>query len=127
MSMYEYQSRDDAFNQVASVTLADGEAGEITFSPSDRTSQYFLRMLAASKKTGTTYRVDIDGVTVYDEAAIPPTDVDDAVDTFTPPETFEEDVSIRIANTSGTTHTYRVQVAGWERRRRASEPEEVPW
>lgn len=127
MSLYDQQSRDDSFNRVASVTLADGQKASVTFSPSDRTSQYFLRMAAISKKTGSTYEVRLDDAVEFEEAAIPPTDVDDSVDTFTPPETFEREIEIVIKNTSGSSKTYRVQVAGWERRRRTDEPEEVPW
>ena len=127
MSMYDQQSRDDAFNRVSSVTLADGEKGVVTFSPSDRTSQYFLRMVAISKRQGSTYEVRLDESAEFPEEAIPPTDVDDAVDTFVPPETFEQEIEIVIRNTSGSEKTYRVQVTGWERRRFTDEPEEVPW
>lgn len=126
-SIYDHRDRDQPFNEAASVTLGDGNAAVTTLSPSDRQSRYFLRMAAATKIAGTTYRVEVDGETIFSDSAVPPTDIDDAVDTFTPPKPFEEDVVMTITNATGSQETYRMQFVGWERRLRGTESEEVPW
>ena len=127
MTIYDFQDRDNAYNEVQKVSLNDGQKATITVTPRGRTSEFFLRDCAISKYSGSLYTVELDGRKVYDQEPIPPTDPDDSTDTFTPPKKFETEAVIVIKNASGTSHDYIVQLAGWERRRYSDESEEVPW
>lgn len=114
----EHQDRDDPFNQAKAVTLDAGQEAEITFEPAERQSEYYMATLAISKRSDSSYRVETDGTNEFGPAPIPPTDIDDDADTFRPPATFEDSVTVTVANLdSSATRTYNLQVVGWERRR----------
>lgn len=123
MSRFDHVNRDDPFNESASVTLDAGQEATVTFSPDRKVqSTYFLATVAVSKFSDSDYEIETDGTTEYGPAPIPPTDPDDDSDTFRPPTTFEDMVTITVANLdSSATRTYYFQVVGWERRRLVDE------
>lgn len=128
MSMYDHKDRDNAYNEIEKVTLADGQKATIRVQPRGRVSEFFLRTVAISKYAGTTYTVEADGRKIFDNEPIPPTDPDAGdSDTFTPPKRFETEAVIVIKNASGSSHDYLLQLEGWERRRTVDQSESVPW
>lgn len=119
-SQTEPGPHDEPFNAATSVTLDPNTQQTVVLVPDDHhEARHFLETLAISKKRDTTYTVDKDSQEEFPEAGIPPTDIDDATDTYRPPLTFEDRIEVTIANLDGSkTRTYYVQAIGWKRRKR---------
>lgn len=118
MTRFDHQDRDDPFNESTAVTLDPGEEVTVTFEPAERQSDYFLPQVAISKFPNSTYRVETDDTNEYGPAPLPPTTPDDDADTFRPPTTFSDKVTVTVANLDGSsTRTYYLQIVGWERRK----------
>lgn len=116
MNTTEVRSSDEPFNDVVSVSLASGEEAVIGYEPEDRYSNFIVSMVAMSKYPNSSYEVEMDGQTRFGPAEIPPTDIDDSDDTWTPARVFSDRMEIVISNLSSSNRTYHVQVEGRERR-----------
>jgi len=122
MSKWDHQNRDDPFNESTAVTLDPSEEATVTFQPDGRLSDYFVPTVAVSKHPNSEYTVETDGTSEYGPAPLPPTDPDDDSDTFRPPETFSDSLTVQVTNLDATaTRRYYIQVIGWERRRYTDE------
>lgn len=101
-------------NEASLVTLSTDERAEITFTPEQGTTTVHVPMVAASKNPNTTYEVQFDQATGFDESGIPPTDIDDMGATWTPAMEFHQELKIIIRYTGMSDATFAVQVIGWE-------------
>lgn len=106
---------DVPVNETAAVTLDSGQEAVVTFSPIQNITEHAVIVLAVSKQKDTTYTIEMDGGEVYGPAAIPPTDIDDTVQTFIPPRSFSSECRVKVANTGASTRTYHVQLIGYEK------------
>lgn len=120
-STYPREHPKLGFNEVGSVTLAAGQEGTITFTPTGRSSRHYAEQIAADKEPDTIYRVEVDGQVVFGDHSMPPTDIDDAAPTFRPAKRFDRELVVVITNTGASTRTYRVNLVGWEVRRLVDE------
>lgn len=102
-------------NEPVTVTLNSGEEASVTFSPIKQVSEHVVITLAVSKSADTTYTIEMDGTAVFGPASIPPTDIDDSVQTFMPPRDFSQHCKVKISNLGSSTTTYHVQLVGFER------------
>lgn len=125
MTKWDHEDRDDPFNVGDAVTLDPGQRAEVTLTVEDRLSDYFLPVLAMSRHKTSSYEIRADGVTIYGPAPIPPADPQDNGEPFSPPETFEDEVTLVVENLdSSKTRTYYLQAKGWERRQYPNEGDE---
>lgn len=104
---------DKPFNDPESATLGSNEKWTVEFEATDQGTTFVLPELAISKRTQTTYEVQLDGTPVY-LADIPPTDIDDSTQTWLPPKTFENQMTVIVRNFADSTRTYQAQPKGWE-------------
>ena len=102
-------------NEPVTVTLNSGEEATVSFAPIKQVTEHVVVTLAASKSADTTYEVQMDDQTVFGPASIPPTDIDDTVQTFVPPRDFRQECKVRVSNLGSSTKTYHVQLIGYER------------
>lgn len=101
-------------NEPVSVTLNAGEEAVVEFSPIGQVVEHAVVVLAISKAKDTTYEISMDGTTVFGPSGIPPTDIDDTVQTFIPPRSFGSNCTVTVSNTGAATKTYHVQLIGYE-------------
>lgn len=106
---------DVAFNDPFTVEIDDGQEAEITFTPEQSGSTFYLATVAISKVDGTVYEIEDDATPMYGPANIPPTDIDDLVVTWMPCKQFEDSLTVYISNLTGGIETYHVQPIGFER------------
>lgn len=116
MDVTDVRPRDSPFNDVVSVSLDAGQEAVIGYEPEDRRSNFIVPTVAISKYPNSTYTVELDSQTRFGPAEIPPTDIDDDVETFVPAEAFSDRMEIVVSNLSSSTRTYHIQVKGRERR-----------
>ena len=102
-------------NEPVTVTLNAGQEATVSFAPIQNVTEHVVVTLAASKAPDTTYEVKMDGTVVFGPASIPPTDIDDTVQTFVPPRDFSQSCKVRVSNLGSSTKTYHVQLIGYER------------
>jgi hypothetical protein len=105
---------DIPLNHPTQVTLANGEKATIKYEPTQQVTEFRIPVVAISKYRDSTYKVRMDGETVYPESGIPPTDIDDLVPAFVPSYAFDKKMKITIKNLSSSTRTYHIQPIGWE-------------
>jgi len=105
---------DIPLNHPSQVTLDPGQKATLQYEPAQNVTEFKLPVVAISKYSGSTYRVRLDGETVYPESGIPPTDVDDLTPSFVPAYSFSSKLKITIKNVGQNTRTYHVQPVGWE-------------
>ena len=110
----EHFPRDTPFIDAQQVILSASEQATITYSLSNTRSQFHLVMLAASKHTDVIYTVEMDGSEEW-KAPIPPTDVDNAQDTYVPAKVFRNDMEVQVANVGDVDRRVNVVIKGWER------------
>ena len=106
--------RDQPFLDTQSVLLGAGERAVLDYSLSDTRSQFHLVMAAISKHTESTYSIEVDGSDEY-ESPVPPTDIDNAQQTYIPPLVFDNSMTITVENLSDAERYYHCQIKGWER------------
>lgn len=106
---------DVAFNDPYTVELEDGEEAEVTFSPEQSGSTFYLATVAISKIRGTIFELEDDQTPMYGPANIPPTDIDDLTITWAPCKQFEDSLTVYIRNFTGSAQTYHIQPIGFER------------
>ena len=106
---------DVAFNDPYTVELEDGEEAEVTFTPEQSGSTFYLATVAISKVRGTIYELEDDQTQMYGPANIPPTDIDDLTVTWTPCKQFKDSLTVYIRNLTGNIQRYHVQPIGFER------------
>jgi hypothetical protein len=104
---------DRAINNPETAEVGPGERATFTWTPENTGTTFVLPELSVSKHPETTYEVKLDGSTRF-EAPIPPTDIDDSGQTFLPPITFEQELTVIVRNFSDSTRDYHAQPKGWE-------------
>ncbi len=114
MNGNDYPPDATSFNAPSTVELEPGERANIEYVPTRSGTTFKLPILAISGWPGSTYEIKADGQKIYQEAEVPPTDIDDLAQTFYPPESFESTLMVRIRNVGAQTRTYTVQPIGWE-------------
>ncbi|MHB9287365.1 hypothetical protein ACKVMT_10045 [Halobacteriales archaeon Cl-PHB] len=103
------------FNEPVSARVDAGKKLTATFEPVHNNARFAVPILAASKHAEATYEVRMDDEPVYGPAPIPPTDIDDLVQTFMPPREFTRSLTVICRNvSSSTTRRFTVQPVGWE-------------
>lgn len=88
----------------------------VSFTPRESGTVFRIPVVAASKRSQSTYEVVADDTARYPQASIPPTDVDDFGPVFFPALSFRDELEVIIRNTDSASQTYNVQVSGWEDR-----------
>ncbi|MFD1588716.1 hypothetical protein ACFR9U_17190 [Halorientalis brevis] len=96
------------------VALDPGQKATITVTPKQSSTTLRIVTPAMSKFKDSSYRVELDGNTVYGPAALPPTDVDDMAGMWRPAKRANNDVKLIIKNLSSNPRTYHTQLVGWE-------------
>ena len=112
--MTEPPDKATPVHAVEQVRIPAGQRARIRFTPEQSGTSFSVPIVAMGKRKGTTYEVVADGVTRYEQAALPPTDVDDLSQCFMPPLEFQTKLELLIRNTTGKDQTYGMQIVGWE-------------
>jgi len=99
-------------NEAIARTIPSGSKATYLFEPD--ASGLFADAIAASKYTGLTYEVVIDGETRYGPAPVPPTDVDDMTTTHNPRLQVARHLKLIVRNPSGVERDVTAQVRGVE-------------
>ena len=105
---------DVSINEPATVELAVGERGTLTFTTKNRVSELVLPIVGISKYDGCVYEIRADGKSRYGPAQIPPTDIDDMGVTFLPALRFEDKLTVEVTNLGEFDRTIHAQPIGWE-------------
>lgn len=102
--------------EVESVDLNPGQRAVITFTPSRTSTRYRLGAVAISKRTTSSYEVQLDGNSHFGPEEIPPTDIDDMGVVWTPALPMEDEMRVIVEDlrASGGTRTYHAQPLGYE-------------
>ncbi|WP_418283910.1 hypothetical protein [Halorubrum sp. DTA46] len=108
---------DRPLNQPETVTLDPGERATVSYEAHQRTGGGFvLPILGMTKHPDSIYKATVDGSeTIYNESAVPPTDVDDKTVTFAPAYSFDSSLTCEITNLSDARRRYTVQPIGFEK------------
>lgn len=102
-------------NDPATTDVGPGQRATFTFTAATRTNNgFYLPVLAASKRSQTSYEVKLDGVNIYGPAAVPPTDIDDTAICFLPAFEFSQKIEVVIINMGDSTREYTVQPIGFK-------------
>lgn len=96
------------------VSVPANSRARITFTPEESGTVFGVPILAIAKRPLTTYEIEADGTTRFEQSAVPPTDVDDLSPCFFPAFEFRTDLTIIIRNTDTVERKYAIQVVGWE-------------
>jgi len=96
------------------VTIPANSRARLTFTPEQSGTTFGVPTVAASKRNLTTYEVLADGTTRYEQAGVPPTDIDDFAPCFWPSLQFRDSMTVVIRNVDSVDRSYAIQVAGWE-------------
>lgn len=107
---------DRPLNHPDTVRLDPGEKVTVTYTAKKRTNGGFvLPALGMSKHPDSVYSAEVDGETIYPEASVPPTDVDDMGTTFLPAYEFSQELVVMMVNLGDSTRDYTCQPIGFER------------
>ena len=101
-------------HEATQVELESGEKATVTFEPEESGTTAKVPIVAIDRRQDSTYQIDADGTTRFEEAAIPPTDTNDLSRRFYPPLSFSTKLTVIIRNASPNRQTYAVQVIGGE-------------
>lgn len=101
-------------HEATEVTVPAGSRAEVEFQAVQSGTTFAASTVAVSKFDSTTYEIEADGTTRYDQSAVPPTDPDNLVHTFTPPLEFTDTTTVIIRNVGSSSRDYELHVVGWE-------------
>ncbi|WP_058365232.1 hypothetical protein [Haloparvum sedimenti] len=115
--VYPEPAADDIpVNTAAEASIGAGQRAIFTFTATQRVHEGFrLPILAASKRSQSSYEILLDGDRVYGPSPIPPTDIDDLAVCWVPAHEFQQEIVVKISNLSDTERRYTVQPVGFER------------
>lgn len=99
-------------NEAVTRTIPSGSKATFVFEPD--ASGLYADAVAASKYTGLTYEVEVDGDTRYGPSGIPPTDVDDMTTTHNPRLEVDRRLEVIVRNPSAKSRDVSAQVRGVE-------------
>jgi len=99
-------------NEAIARTIPSGSKATYLFEPD--ASGLYADAVAASKYSGLTYEVVVDGETRYGPAAVPPTDVDDMTTTHNPRLEAKRHLRVIVRNPSGVERDVTAQIRGVE-------------
>ncbi|TKX86209.1 hypothetical protein EXE43_09575 [Halorubrum sp. SS5] len=102
-----------AVNDATGTELPSGSRATFRFKPD--ASGMEIDSVAASKYTGLTYEVKVDGDPRYGPAPVPPTDIDDMVTTHNPRISVERELEVIVRNPTNADRTVAAQIRGAER------------
>ena len=105
------------FNSPYTAVLSPGQKVTATFTPTMSCSTFYMPVCAISKFDNSAYSIRADGNVIYGEdAALPPTDVDDLSTTWWPPREWDTKLEVTAKRLSSATgdEVYHIQPVGWE-------------
>ncbi|GAA0648773.1 hypothetical protein [Salarchaeum japonicum] len=109
-------ANDAPVHETETVTLEPGQKATITMSPSTSGNLHYLPVVAISKHSLATYKIEVDGTLRFGEAGVPPTDPDDLDTTFLPALQLQRTLKMTVKDVraDGAPRRFIVQVIGWE-------------
>jgi hypothetical protein len=96
------------------IEVPANKRARVTFRPEQTGTAFSVPIVAVSKAPKSTYAVEADGTTRYEQAAVPPTDVDDLSPCFMPALEFGRELTVTVRNTDTASRQYALQLVGWE-------------
>lgn len=108
---------DIPVNEPLSADVGGQQKATFEFEVTQNVSKVMIPIVAATKFDQSSYKVKIDGRTIYGPKEVPPTELDDKAVCFLPARSFSQKLTVVVHNlraSGSAARTYHVQPIGYE-------------